>query len=253
MHSFFVVAVHLVLSQAKPLDIAELKDKLSAVTDGKGHYLVFEGATPLSGNLFASSDGKTFYKVPVIGGGASGEESFDISFWDPRITHMNSSYASFDMKDSGKTYTVTCGRRATPVKAVDQAELKKLLEGQFMPARWTRRPERLLRDDSGTYYFVDRLRTSDEEDRRDFRVFVGPRGKMKQLPLKDIVDDSKGTILATKTGDLRLISSPQTFTWIGPKKVQLTDVPVEDNARMIYSDLGPYTGAPLGTPCDDLL
>ncbi len=253
MHSFLVVAVHLALSQAKPLDVGELKPKLSAVTDGKGHYLVFEAGTPLGGNLFASSDGKTFYKVPVIGGGSSGDEQFSISFWDPRITRGNSNYASFEMHDSGKTYTVTCGRRETPVKPVDPAELKKLLDGQFLPARWTRRPERLLRDDTGTYYFVDRLRTADEDDRRDFRVFVGQKGKMKQLPLKDIVDDSKGIILATKSGDLRLVSSPQTFTWIGPKKIPLTDVPVEDNARMIYSDLGPYSGASLGTPCDDLL
>ena len=29
-------------------------------------------------------------------------------------------------------------------------------------------------------------------------------------------------------------------------------LPIDDNAVMIYTDLGVYTGQPLGTPCDDL-
>ena len=32
----------------------------------------------------------------------------------------------------------------------------------------------------------------------------------------------------------------------------VTPVPVEDNAVMIYSDLGVYAGENLGTPCDDM-
>ena len=34
-------------------------------------------------------------------------------------------------------------------------------------------------------------------------------------------------------------------------KLKLTKVPVEDNAAMIYGELGVYTGELLGTPCDD--
>jgi hypothetical protein len=29
-------------------------------------------------------------------------------------------------------------------------------------------------------------------------------------------------------------------------------LPIEDNAPLIYGDLGAYTGVRLGTPCDDL-
>jgi hypothetical protein len=119
-------------------------------------------------------------------------------------------------------------------------------------------PERLLRDDTGTYYLVDRLRTKDPTDRRDFRVFVGPRGNMKQMPLKDIVDDSEGLILATKNGNLRLIagSGRQENKWVkGEKSTALIEIDLDrfDTARLIYTDLGPYTGQRLGTPCDDLM
>lgn len=81
---------------------------------------------------------------------------------------------------------------------------------------------------------------------------------MKQLPLKDIVDDSEGTIFATKDGTLRLISNAgggkPVIKWVvGKKETLLTEVPVEDNVRMIYLDLGPYSGLPLGTPCDGFL
>ena len=41
--------------------------------------------------------------------------------------------------------------------------------------------------------------------------------------------------------------------WIAnEKKTKLIWLPVEDNRIMIYTDLGVYTGMPLGTPCDDL-
>lgn len=256
MHSLLMLAA-LVTAQAKPtpIDVTPFKATLQAVTDGQGHFIVFNPAEPLAGQMFSSADGKTFYKTHVIGGGATGTESFNLSFWDPRIgwTRESGNYPSFSMSDSGKNWDLSCGARKTALKPVEGEALAKLLSATFLPPRWTRRPERLLRDDTGTYYFVDRLRTDDDSDRRDFRVFVGPRGKMKQLPLKDIVDDSKGTILATKTGDLRLIASPESRMWIaGPKKLELTDVPVDDNHKMIYTDLGPYAGQPLGTPCDEL-
>jgi len=118
-------------------------------------------------------------------------------------------------------------------------------------------PEKLLRDVNGTYYLVDRFRSSNPADRRDFRVFAGQKGSMKQLPLKDIVDDAKGMIFSTKNGNLRLITGTDGNVegkWVqGKEATSLVEIDLDryDTARMIYLDLGPYNGARLGTPCDD--
>ena len=71
--------------------------------------------------------------------------------------------------------------------------------------------------------------------------------------MTNVVSDSEGDIFSTKTGSLRLILNKNESTWIeGKKQRKLVLVPVEDNARMIYTELGVYTGERLGTPCDDL-
>ena len=254
MHSLLLLAA-LVLSQAKPLELATAaKDKLQAITDGQGHYVLYDPASPYSEPLFYG-DGKSFYQVVVFGGGSSGTESWSANFWDPRILVSISGRPEIRMVDSGSAYNISCGEKTTAFKRVTKDDLKKLKESAtFYPQRWTRKPERLLRDDEGNYFFVDRLRTTSSVDRRDFRVFMGPRSKMKLLPLKDIVDDSKGTIFATPNGNLRLLTSEAKPMWIaGKTKTELTDIPVDDNARMIYLDLGPYTGQPLGTPCDEFM
>lgn len=217
---------------------------MKALTDGQGHYLVYNGTRPLDGPTFYG-DGKTFYELRVHGGGANGTESWSLNLWDPRVR------AGVWMKDSGAGYEAECGSKTTALKPVPADALAPLLSAAFKPPLWTRLPHQLLRDDAGTYYFIDRVR---DEARRDFRVFMGPRGKLKQLPLKDIVDDSQGTIYATKSGNLRLVANTSNYAWVkGKVETKLLDVPVVDNVRMIYMDLGPYSGQPLGTPCDDLM
>lgn len=237
----------------KKVDITDKKASLGAVTDGKGHYVVYNAKEPLSGPTFYG-DGKTFHLLRSIGGGANGTESFGISYWDPRVFRATNSYASFDMADDARKFTITCADKITPLTKVKD-ELPKLLEADFRGSLWTRRPERLFRDDTGTYYLVDRLRTDDENDRRDWRVFIGPRGKMKLAALKDVVDDAQGQIFATKDGSLRLVTGSES-KWIkGKTELKLTEVELDvfRNARMVYVELGPYIGERLGTPCDDML
>lgn len=232
-------------------EVAVDKTNLSALTDGQGHFIVYDGADPLHHPVFYG-DGQTFYQLSITSSGANGTESWSLSFWDPRADRSkNGSPASVYMRDSGAAFEVDCGRTTTPLKPVSGDALKALLTARFLPMKWTRQSHQLLRDDAGTYYFVDRLR---DEQHRDFRVFIGPRGKLKQVPLKDIVDDSKGTIYATKNGKLRLVANTANYSWIAGKvETKLIDVPLFENARMIYLDLGPYAGAQLGTPCDDLM
>jgi hypothetical protein len=196
------------LAQApSPLDAGAFLDSLRLLTDGQGHYVAYDPERPYGDQLFYGN-GKTFARVPTSGGGKSGTERWNANFWDPRAYGTSLSPPSIDMKDSGKTFTVTCAKRTTALNPVAPEEAAKLLAGAtFTEPTWTRMPERLLRDDTGIYYFVDRYRTRERADRRDFRVFLGQRGNMVQMPLKDIVDDSQGMIFATKTGNLRLITA----------------------------------------------
>lgn len=261
------VVIALVLSQPDPdpLDISTWKANARALTDGKGHFIVYDAERPY-GTMFYG-DQKKLTQLRIYSGGRTGKESWSASLWEPRIPHLDGNYVAVEMKDSGKAYTAICGKRTTALTELNPDDTAKLIAGaSFVPPTWDRQPERLLRDDRGNYYLVDRLRTNDRLDRRDFRLFVGPRGKMKQVPLKDIVDDSEGMIFSTKSGELRLVFGnvdhaddkpmKDDFRWIEGKKSQsLTDVPLDApvNARLIYMDLGPYLGARLGTPCDDLM
>jgi hypothetical protein len=253
---------------ADVLDPAPYKDKLQITTDGKGHYL----ATPpslddeaLRGTLFWSPDGKLFWQQRVGSFGGSGSTEFSLSFWEPRV---NEGYKrSFDRKDA--VYTLQCDDRLTDFKPLPADQQKTMLAGAtFLKPRWKYQAYALARDDSGRYFYVDRQREPPQS--KMFRLYMGKKGEMKPLKMTNVVSDSEGDIFATKTGELRLIiprqpderSGMQTFGEDGPRKdpvwvqgkgkLPLTWVPVEDNAYMIYAELGVYTGQLLGTPCDDL-
>lgn len=253
--------VAVTLSQPRPetIDASSFREKLIVLTDGQSHYIALDPERPYGDTTFFG-DGKQFANVTVEGGGRNGEEAWSVSLWDPRVRHGNNMPAMIEMKDSGKTYTVTCAKKSTSLTRLPAEAARKLLAGAtFVGPTWTRKPEKLLRDDTGVYYLVDRFRSSDPSDRRDFRVFSGPKGSMKQLPLKDVVDDAQGMILSTKTGNLRLITTTDgkfEGRWIvGKVTTVLVEVPLDNytTGRMVYMDLGPYAGQRLGTPCDDFM
>lgn len=258
MLTALLVAVTVAQAKPEPIDASSFLDKLLVLTDGQGHYLAVDPAAPRD-HLF-TGDGKQMTKVRTEGGGRSGDERWNVSLWDPRMRNETNSPASLDMKDKAKSYSVSCAKKTTALTALSAEEGKKLLAAAtFVGPLWTRSPEKLLRDDRGVYYLVDRFRTTDASDRRDFRVFAGQKGKMKLLPLKDVVDDNQGMILSTKDGNLRLITTTDgkfEGKWIrGKVTTVLTEVPLDSytTSRMVYLDLGPYSGQRLGTPCDDFM
>jgi hypothetical protein len=245
-----LVAPALARAGEDAVDVSAYKDKLKVLTDGKGHYFALMPFTisdgPDTGFLFYG-DGKTFFAQRRTSGGRNGDEAFNSSFWEPRV---NAGYkASFGMKD--KKWSIQCDERETELKPLDKDAAKKLLaSAQFMRPRWKRRAYALARDNSGTYYYVDRAR--EPENNQDFRVFRGPKGGLKQLKMINAVNDSEGDIFVTKAGKLRLVLDKHETTWLeGAKQIKLTPLPVEDNHVMIYTDLGVYAGEKLGTPCDD--
>lgn len=270
MTTTLLLALALAQAPAK-VDLSKDLAKLRVVTDGKKHYLVYDPSRGSSGDFYYGS-ATTLAKLQLRGGSARGDESFDVSLWEPRVIPGVQGYASFEMKEKGAVHQVTCAKKVTPLSVVPDAEAQKLLAGAtFTEHLWQRIPERLLRDDRGVYYYVDRFRSEERGDRRDFRLYVGPKGQMKVQPLKDIVDDTEGMIFSTATGDLRLVANrvPADFAerdkekdkaapmkWVsGKTEVPLLEVPIDAyrNVRMIYMELGPYDGQRLGSPCDDLM
>jgi hypothetical protein len=69
--------------------------------------------------------------------------------------------------------------------------------------------------------------------------------------MTNVVSDSAGDVFATKSGELKLVLGKKEASWVQGKKAKdLILLPLEDNVQLIYSELGVYTGQPLGTPCD---
>jgi hypothetical protein len=229
------------------VDVSEVKDKLELLTDGKKHYVAL---IPFDGGWTHAyyGDGKQFYALRVIGGSASGRESFDFTFWEPRVKARYQAQVGF----RGGKYEVQCDARKTELSLVPRAEAEPIIaSATFHKPLWRFRAFALARDDRGTYYYVDRQR--EPEDSLNFRLYSGPRGSVKPLKMVNVVSDSEGQIFSTKSGDLRLVLDRKEAAWVkGKARTTLVPLPIEDNAPLIYGDLGAYTGQRLGTPCDDL-
>ena len=236
----------------EPADIGgEVKTKLKFVSDGKGHFLAFVPFGGMDSPIFYG-DGKTFWQLRVFGGGSSGDgskpdDNFDMIFWEPRVTA--SWRGGFGYRK--QKYEVQCQDRKTELKPVDDAEAAKLIDAKFYKPRWTRRAYALARDNNGIYYYVDILNSDGAKS--DFHLYAGPKGALKLQKMTNIVSDSEGDIFATKTGSLRLVLNKGESLWqAGAKKEKLVFLPLDANHVLIYTDLGVYSGLPLGTPCDDL-
>ena len=226
------------------VDISAAKAQLKVLVDDDGGIYVMD-STWRDDQMIFYGDKKDLYRQRIIGGGANGT-ALDFRFWAPRVDHQT----TIGRKDNGDWY-LTCGDQTEALKALPDADARTILNGAaFHTPLWKYQGHVLARDDEGNYYYVDRLR--DEAGGKGYRIFVGPAGAMKQQTMKNVVSDSVGEIFSTKNGQLRLITSNSEATWIkGGVKSTLTPVPVEDNLKLVYGDLGVYP-AGLGTPCDDL-
>ncbi len=227
---------------ADTVDVSSVRAQLRVFEDGKGHYLVL---VPFGGDMWSHfywGDGQVFWAQRVFGGGSTGEVAFDKVFWDPRVAG-----AQFWLKDG--VYTLKCGDRTTLFKPAASPQAETMLStAVFKPPRWKRRAYALARDETGTYYYVDRAR---DEEVKDFRLWSGPRGQLKPLKMTNVVSDSEGDIFVTRSGELRLVLDKHESFWVkGKARSSLKLLTLEDNVRLIYADLGVYAGEPLGTPCD---
>ena len=108
----------------------------------------------------------------------------------------------------------------------------------------------LARDDFGTYYFIDRSRTSD--DILDLRLYVGTKGKMSYQPADDIIVDSAGLIIKSQ-GNRFVVKEdmPKQIYWANTEeKIDLMEVNLYQSQEMIYNELGVYPKNQYYTACD---
>jgi hypothetical protein len=247
--------------KAETLGQRMLLEATSVCTDGRGHYVVSvprEETDDVDDRLYYG-DEKALVEVPrPRHRGMQATTFLDPRFYNPQGTpdydgldlRVHSSL-NVDLKE--RTCALRCGERKVPLEMLSTTQTRDLLrKATYVPNPQKFVPHALLRDSSGTYFYVDRGFAPAEA--RNFRVFIGARGDLKPQKMTNVVSDSEGEIFTTKKGQLRLvIDRAQKPLWIeNPRKeVELRNVPVDQNLPLIYNELGVYTGIRLGTPCDD--
>jgi hypothetical protein len=232
----------------KPVDIKAQKSKAIVLADAQGGtYVVFRGDDP---KLFYGPSAKAVYEQIIIGSSSSGDD-FDFSTFAPRLPGVR--YGGFAYKD--KVYSKTCdGKDDAVLTELTGDKAKAILDKTAFLTMGTVHVAHLLaRDDSGVYYYVDRF--AKIYGGKGYRVFVGKKGAMKQIPITDLASDTAGEVFSTKSGDLRLVTttdaSARGATWIrGEKRMPLISLDVDMNSPVIYSELGVYTF--IGTVCENI-
>ncbi len=248
------------LAHAEPtpqkVDIKPFRDELLVFADSQGNHYVVKPAKPGTdktpseiGRLWFGTPGKPLYEQRVVGGSRNGK-AWDITTWAPRIDNIRPGYFQFH---ADGTYSKGCGDQPNvPLTQLTGDKAKAVLDKTpLMTEYLMRRAHMLARDDRGTYYYVDRLHAG--LGGKGYRVFVGKKGAMKQLPLTDVATDTGGEVFSTKSGDLRLDhqNRDQKMAWIrGEKRTELVTLDVDANSPLIFSHLGIYPF--LGTICDNM-
>ncbi len=244
------------IARAEPtpqkIDIKPFRDELLVLNDSSGNLYVVR--PPKFGSkdpafVWFGQHGKPLYGQRVVAR-TNNNAAWEVSIWAPRITGIRP--GTFQRKADG-SFEKTCGDQ--PTVALTQLtgdKAKTVLDKHVLMTEFLqRRAHMLARDDSGTYYYVDRLMGS--LGGKSFRVYVGKKGAMKLLPLSDVASDTAGEVFSMKTGDLRLDrrADVQKMAWIrGEKRTELITLDVDANSAVIFSDLGIYPF--LGTICDNM-
>ncbi len=235
----------------KPIDISSMIDNLDVFKDEIGNYVV----SPRPGIEYKAAeqwvffgDGKSMYQQRVIGSSLTSGQHYQWDVWAPRAKGLTTGLIDLEAGNLAVICRPKEGKH--PLKQLAADEAKTFLKrATFYPPLWQRQAHLLARDDDAVYYYVDELR--EEYGGNGYRLFVGPKGAMKEVPLVNTATDTAGEIFATRSGQLKLVASAngQAFWTKGGKKTELTVVEPAANRYLIYRELGIY--GTLGAVCDD--
>ncbi len=223
-------------------------------TDGKGRHVA---SRPSDKGLteVMYGEGSTWSRVPLFDGPVRAGSFFDPREYDAsgRVTPdgLDLHFVSwFGIDESSSKCQLRCGTRRVDLTVLDETAKSGLLDAAKWVSPAKRRPYALARDRRGVYYYVD---TGEEPESKRFRLYVGPKGALKESTMTNIVSDSAGEIFSTNDGSLKLVLEKAESFWIKKGKSEaLINLPVRENLGVIYRDLGLYVGQRYGTPCDIL-
>lgn len=231
-----------------PVDSKPFRAKLLVLEDGAGGTYVVLPAGGDSRVWYGT--GKSLYEQVRSGNFSASGDGWDIGIWAPRVPNLQP--GSIQRKEDDGSYHRWCGSDSdTPLQPVTADRAKQILDRVALYTPIALRTAYLLaRDDGGVYYYVDHLRGG-----AGYRVFVGKKGAMKELPLSDVATDPAGDVFSTRTGEVRFVhdasAAQHTATWVhGDARTPLSLIDADVASRLIFRDLGVYQF--LGTICDDI-
>jgi len=237
----------------KPIDTKGFRDELLVFADSGGQLLVVKPERTVNnvsegGRVWFGAPNKLLYEQVVIGRTVA-PPGWSYQTWAPRIPGVTPGYVA---RNADGSFVKSCGNKdVVQLTQLTGDKAKAVLDKGLMSEYLNRRAHMFARDDSGTYYYVDKL--SKQYGGKSFRVWSGRKGAMKQLPLSDVASDTAGEVFSTKSGDLRLDrrADVSKMIWIrGEKRTELITLDVDANSPVIFTDLGIYPF--LGTLCDNL-
>jgi hypothetical protein len=228
---------------------ATLRKDLKLARDRKGLYV---GWLPDSVDTLFAGDGKTFFRQAFVLRVGS-KAIFEYTFWEPRSPGFPR--GAVRQRKDGKP-ELECGNTRTALESVPDAEAKALLEkATFDKPRWRRSLRLMAKDEAGNYFVVDQAHRDKDADigHRDLRLFKGAKGHLAALAVTAFTRENPGATYTTPQG--RLVVTRQgkihEAEWVaGDKHTKLVWLPLEENFRLAYSELGIYAGEKLGTACD---
>ncbi|MDX2089013.1 MAG: hypothetical protein SFX73_14245 [Kofleriaceae bacterium] len=236
----------------QPVDTTAFRDQLRVFKDGNGGtYVVVGEKRGAHETRVWYGTGKQLFEQLQPRRSADGD-NWSIATYAPRVDQWRPGAIAF--RDG--RYMTWCGdAEEATLSELTGDKAKKVLDAvQLVTTAIIRVPHMLARDDRGVYYYVDRL--SKPYGGKGYRVLVGRKGALKEMPLVDVASDSSGEVFSTKSGDLRLVRTdtpgvkPE-MRWIkGKTKIDLVFVDTDTSERMIFRELGVYKS--LGTWCDNL-
>jgi hypothetical protein len=236
----------------KEFDFKPYRDKAMVLADTEGgvYVVAFEPDTKV---FYGTA--KTLYDQVIEGGKSRNGDAWGVTTWAPRLEFP---FMAEIRRSKDGDYAAVCQDKVTHKLTLltgDKA-LAVLDKAAFLTTPYIRRAHMLARDDGGVYYYVDVL--AKVYGGKGYRVFVGKKGAMKELPLTDVATDTAGDVFSTKTGDLRLVriesdgaTQKSTAVWIrGEKRKELVSLDTYMNAPVIHRDLGIYKIT--GVMCGDI-
>jgi len=236
------------------LDVKDAAGKINAFKDATGKiYIIPKPTVDKQADLVSQwtfyGDGKTMYQQRIIGSSLA-EQVQSLQIWSPRVRGLPAALlyvrpdgADISCKMKGAKY------EHRPLTQLSEDQANKLLEtAKFFPPFFEHQSYFFGRGESTTYYLVDQLRP--EFGGAGYRLWIGRKGQMKSMTITDFADDTAGSLIVTKTGELKIERKGGPATWKqGAKAITITRLNPSVNGYLIFRELGVY--AQLGTVCED--